>query len=160
MVAHHVIRQLVDGSAGHAPAFFEKTEVARHAACETELLLHEEHGHAQFPIELENDVADLVHQVRLNALGWLVQNKEGRLEHERASDRQLLLLAAGKVATAPMQHLLQHGKQIEDVRRNRPRAVLAHAKAHAQILLDRQMREYLPPLRHVTYPEARATFRG
>src|SRR5437879_2608982 len=79
MVAHDLIRQLVDGSAGDAPAFFEKTEFARHAARETELLLDEEHGHAHFPIQLENNVADLVHEIRLNALGRLVQNKEGRL---------------------------------------------------------------------------------
>ena len=34
---------------------------------------------------------------------------------QRAGDRQLLLLAAGQVAAAPVQHLLQHREQLEQL---------------------------------------------
>ncbi len=94
--------------------------------------------------------------VRLNAFGGLVENQQLRLEHERAADRELLLLPAGKIAAAPVQHLLQHGKQLEDARRDRRGAVLAHAQADAQVFLDRQLRKNLAPLRHVADAEPRA----
>ena len=94
---------------------------------------------------LQDDVADLVDDVRLNAFGGLVEDQQRRLEHERAADRQLLLLPARQIAAAPLQHLLQHREQLEDPRRNRPRAVLAHAEPDAQVLLDRQLRKDLAP---------------
>src|SRR5437879_2622720 len=73
MEADHAVGQLVDGAARHAPAFFENAELAGHAPREGEFLLDQEHSHADVPVEREDDVADLVHEVRLNAFGGLVQ---------------------------------------------------------------------------------------
>ena len=44
-------------------------------------------------------------------------SRRGRVD-ERAGDRQLLLLAAGKIAAAAMQHVLQHREQREDLVRD------------------------------------------
>ena len=56
-------------------------------------------------IELQDDVADFVHDVGLNPFRGLVQNQQRRFEHERAADRELLLLPAGEIAAAPVEHL-------------------------------------------------------
>ena len=111
-------------------------------------------------IQLEDDVADLVHDVRLDAFGRFVEDEQRRFEDERAADRQLLLLAAGEIAAAPVEHLLEHGEQVEDLRRNRTGAVLPDAEADAQVLLDGQLREDLAALRHVADAEARARLGG
>ena len=67
--------------------------------------------------------------------GGLVENQQRRLEHERAADGELLLLPTRKIAASPLPHCLQHRKQIEDLRRNRARAVLAERRArHASSL--------------------------
>src|SRR5688572_32146319 len=44
-------------------------------------------------------------------------------------------------------------KQLEDPAGNRARAVLADTEADPEVLLDGQLREYLPPLRDVADPE-------
>ena len=56
-------------------------------------------------------------------LGWMPSVGSSRIsslriEHQRAADRQLLLLAARKIAAAPPQHLLQHREHLEDVLRD------------------------------------------
>ena len=98
---------------------------------------------------LQDDAANFVDDIWLNPFGRLIENQQLRLENERPPDRQLLLLPAGKIASAPLQHLFQRGKQIEDMRRNGPGAVLAHAQPNAQVFLHRQMRKNLTPLWHV-----------
>src|SRR5438445_12900406 len=105
-MANHFIRQFVDGAAGNAPPFFENAELAGHAPGEAQLLLDQEHRDSRLPIELEKNIPDLVHDIGLDPFGGLVQNEQRRLEHERATDRELLLLASGALAPTPMQHLL------------------------------------------------------
>ena len=108
------------------------------------------------PIQPQDDLADLVDDVRLDAFGRLVENQQRRLEHQRPPDRQLLLLPARQVAALPSQHLLEHRKQLEDPRRNGPRPVLANAEPEAKILLDGQLRKNVAALRHVADAEPRA----
>src|SRR5713226_9250810 len=150
MRAHHLVRQLADRTGSDAAALVENRELARHAACERQLLLDQQYGKAFFLVQLQDDVADFVDDVGLNAFGWLVKNQQLRFEDEGAADRELLLLPARKVAATPVQHLLQHGKQAEDTTRNRTGAVPAHAQADAQIFLNGQRRINFAPLRHVT----------
>jgi hypothetical protein len=69
----------------------------------------------------------------------------------------LLLLPAREVPSAPLQHPLQRREQLEHERRNRARAILAHAETDAQILLDRQLRENLASLGDVPDAETGAT---
>ena len=52
---------------------------------------------------------------RLYALGRLIEDQQLRVGGQRAADRELLLLTARQVTAAALQHLLQHGEQIEDL---------------------------------------------
>jgi hypothetical protein len=61
---------------------------------------------------------------------------------------KLLLLAAGQVPAAAVDHLLEHGEKLEDLRRDR-RATGPRSQAHAQVVFDRQAAEDLAALRHV-----------
>jgi hypothetical protein len=88
----------------------------------------------------------------------LIENQQPRLEHQSAPDGELLLLAAREVSAAPAQHGLQHGKHFEDGRRDLAFAGLAQGQADAQILFDRELREYLAPLWHVANAHARPLF--
>src|SRR5205814_9617461 len=130
-----LVGEPVNRTGRHAPSFFEQPEIARDTPREPELLLDEEQRDPVVATEGEQNVADLVHKVRLNAFGGLVENQQRRLDDQRARDRKLLLLAAGEIAAAPPPHLLQGRKQIIDVRRNRAPAVLPDAEADAQVLL-------------------------
>ena len=105
---------------GHSAPFVQNAELARHAAREGQLLFDQQHGQSFFLIQPQHDIADFVNDVGLNAFGRLIENQQLRLEHQRAADRELLLLAAREIAAAPVQHLLQHRKQIEDARREWP----------------------------------------
>src|SRR6266508_2569772 len=159
MFAGQIVRELVDRTARNASPLFENQEVARDAPGEAQLLLHQKQGDARCAVEREQDVADLVHEIRLNAFGGLVQNQQRRLEHQRPPNRELLLLPAREIAAAAMAHLLQHRKQIVDLRWNRTRAVFPDAEADAQVLFDGQVREDVAPLRHVADAEARTAVR-
>src|SRR5712692_9352082 len=156
MVADEIVGELVDRTVRDASSLLEKPEVARDAPREAQLLFDQKHRQARRAVEREQDVADLVHEVRLDPFGGLVENQQRRLDDQRARDRELLLLAAREVAATAMSHLLQHGKQIVDVRRNRARAVLPYAEPEAQIFLDRQLRKDVAALRHVADAETRA----
>ena len=52
-------------------------------------------------------LADLLDDGRLDALGGLVENEQPRQRHERARERQYLLLAARQCAPAPIQKPVQ-----------------------------------------------------
>src|SRR5690606_13219679 len=121
-------------------------KLARHTPCERQLLLDEQHGEIRLFVELHDDVADLVDDVRLNPLGRLVQDQELRLEHHRSSDRQLLLLSAREISTAPAQHLLEHREELEDLLWDVSPLIPPRGQPDAQILLDRELREDLSSL--------------
>src|SRR5438132_278577 len=119
MRAHHLVRQFVDRTSSDTAALVENAKLACHAACERQLLLDQQHGEPVCLVQLQDDVADFVDNIGLNPFGRLVKNQQLRFEHEGAADRELLLLPARKVAATPVQHLLQHGKQVEDTTWNR-----------------------------------------
>jgi hypothetical protein len=99
--------------------------------------------------------ADVLDDAGLDAFGGLVQHQQARAGGQRAADGQLLLLAAGQVATAAADHLLEHGEQLEDLRRD-GRATGARGQAHAQVVFHRQAAEDLAALRHVADAGAHA----
>ena len=132
MRVHHFVGELADGAGSDASSVGENAEFAAHAAREWELLLDQKHSEAFFFVEPEDDVADFVDDIGLDAFGGLVEDQQLRLKDERPAYGELLLLSAGEVAAAAVQHLLEHGKQIEDALRNFAVAVLAHAQADAR----------------------------
>src|SRR5258708_862009 len=160
MRAHNLVRQFADRTGSDTAALVENAELARDAACERQLLLDQQHGKPLFLVQLQNDVADFVNDIGLNPFGRLVKNQQLRFEHEGAADRELLLLSARKVAATAVQHLLQHGKQIEDTTWNRTWAIRARAQTHTQIFLHCQLRKNFAPLRHVTDAQLSPLFGG
>src|SRR5438045_9048113 len=98
------VGELVDRTGRDTPSFLEQPEVARDTAREAELLLDQEQRDAGLAIEREQDVANLVHEVRLNSLGRLVEDQQRWLDHQRARDRELLLLATRELAPAAVTH--------------------------------------------------------
>src|SRR5690606_28748688 len=94
-------------------------EAVAEATHERQLLLDDEHRQAELVVQAADHAADLRDDAGLDALRRLVEDQKPRLENERARNRELLLLAAGQVAAAPLQHRAQHRKELEDEARQR-----------------------------------------
>ena len=83
-------------------------------AREIVILFDEQYPHIALVPEKRYRPTDILDDRGLNALGRLIEQQQLRARHQRARDRQLLLLAARQIATAPSQHRGEHGKQLED----------------------------------------------
>ena len=83
-----------------------------------------------------------------------------RLGHQRAGDGELLLLAAGEIAAAPLQHVAQDREQLEDLVgiARWPRG--SRREAGLEILPHGELRKYLAALRHVARCRGRARSAG
>ena len=92
---------------------------------------------------------------RSQPLGRFVQQQHFRIERERPSDRQHLLLATGKLVAEMVAPLLQARKHLVDPG-ERPRPRLRHGR---HILLDRQRTENVALLRHPADTDTRALVR-
>ena len=75
------------------------------------VLLDQEHGEPVLRVELADGVEDLPHDQRREAERRLVEQQQPRPRHQRAGDRQHLLLAARQRAAALVQALLQAREQ-------------------------------------------------
>ena len=95
--ARTIVRELANGP-GQRASFVQHAEIAGHTACERKLLLHQKHGEPTLAVEFQEDIANLVHDIRLNAFGGLIQNQQLRFKNQRAPDCELLLLSAGQIA--------------------------------------------------------------
>jgi hypothetical protein len=73
MFAHDVDRELAERATGHAVSFVEKVEVAGDPPRKRQLLLDEKNGDAGVAIQPQDDVANLVYDVRLDAFSGLVE---------------------------------------------------------------------------------------
>src|SRR5690606_10367846 len=100
---------LAHRSVGHGATAVEDDEILRDSPGKLQLLLHQQDSHA-FVFEREKNVADLVHHVWLNALGWFVENQQVWRECQSSSDRELLLLPTREISAPPMKHLFEYWK--------------------------------------------------
>jgi hypothetical protein len=75
---------------------------------------------------------------------------------QRPADRELLLLAARQVAAAALQHGLQHREELEHLVRDLLVLAADRRKAGLEVLLHRQQRKDLAPLRHQRHAAPRA----
>src|SRR3954471_11478809 len=105
-----VVGQVADRARRDRVPAVENHEAAGEATRERQLLLDHQHRHTLF-MQMRDDVADLRHDVRLDALRRLVEDQQLRIQRQRAPHRQLLLLSARQIAPAPAEHGLQHRKQ-------------------------------------------------
>ena len=105
-VAIHVLA----AAAGHDLAPLHDQVVVGERAGEVVVLLDQQDGHFAGRGQRPDGALDVLDDRRLDALGRLVEDEQPRAHRQRAADGELLLLAAGEVAAAPAQHLLQHGE--------------------------------------------------
>src|SRR4030095_9378937 len=140
LVAHHALLEDVDPVA----------ELAH----EVDVLLGDEHRQPGTPEPSELRGEHLDAQGR-QAFRRLVQEQERRVPHQRARDREHLLLAPGKPAGRPVSQRLEMREQVEDAIR-RPRlagAVAPRAPGDLEVLPDGQVAEDPAFLGHVADPE-------
>src|SRR6185437_15064129 len=89
---------------------------------------------------------------RRDAFGWLIEQHEPRIAHQRARDREHLLLAAAHAAARALAHFGQVWKELEQSLR---RPAVRTAAPDVQVFQHRELREDAPVLRHPTDAEAR-----
>ncbi len=112
---------------------------------------HEQHGHAGALV----DVADQVHQLpsggTVEVSGGLVREDDGRPDHQRAGDREPLLLAAGEVCrmvARPVREIHQRERVVDaGVDLRLPHAV--EDQRHADVLAGGEEREQVERLEDV-----------
>src|SRR4029077_14737475 len=102
-------QQCAPGSAERDPAVDHDIAAVRKLQGVERVLLHQEHGELFLGVELLDRVEDLTRDQRRQAERRLVEKEEARVSHQRARDRQHLLLATGKRATALVDALLEAG---------------------------------------------------
>ena len=90
-------------------------EIVAELAGKVEILFDQHDRDVAEAAQIGDRAPDVLDDRGLDALGRLVQQQQFRPHHQRAPDRELLLLAAGQIAAAPAQHRLQHRKQREHV---------------------------------------------
>jgi len=106
--ADDLVRKPVDRAGGDFASLVENAELAGDAAGKGKLLFDQQNGQALFLVQAQDNVANFMNDVGLDAFGRLVEDQDLWFEHQGAADRELLLLASGEIATSTPQHLLQH----------------------------------------------------
>src|SRR5262249_50005692 len=124
-------------------------EMVPQLAREVEILLDQHHGDLAEIAQIGDSAADVLDDRGLNTLSRLIEQKQARPHDERPADRELLLLAAGQIAAAPPQHVVEHWKQREHVVGDRAILALERRKAGLEVLLDGEERKDFTSLGHV-----------
>ena len=96
MVAHLLITQFLDRAASHTASFLKNEELARHPPSEQQFLFDQHDGHVSLAIQLDDNVADFLNDIRLKPLSRLIQDQQLRLENKGTTNSQLLLLTTGR----------------------------------------------------------------
>src|SRR5207237_398748 len=115
-----VVAQLGGRAVEHDLALFHDIAVARDRKCRARVLFHQKNGDAEVAVDLVDDRKHFLDQQRRQSHRRLVHQDHLRARHQRATDREHLLFAAGKIAG-------QAGALLQ------PRAVLVH---HVDIRID------------------------
>src|SRR5580700_7886771 len=124
-------------------------EMVAEFAGKVEILLDQHDGDLAERAQIGNGAADILDDRRLDAFGRLVEQEEPRPHHQGAADRELLLLAARKIAAAPTQHGLEHREQRKHVVGHAALLARQRRETGAQIFLDREEGKDFAALRHI-----------
>jgi len=123
------------------------------------VLLDKQDGDAG-PGKIQDDVEDLLDDLRCKTERWLVKHQQLRLGHQRAADGKHLLLAAGHAAGHAVTAFFQDREKLEDLVPERLEGLAATADMRGhQIFLDGQPLEDLPALGAVGKAHAHHLFR-
>ena len=122
------------------------------------VLLDDQDGEAVLLVQRANGVEDLTRDQGRKTERRLVQEQEARAAHQRAADREHLLLAAGQRAAALRHAFPQPRKQVEHALEGGCAIVLAReggVRAHLQVLRHAHAREDAAALRRLRDSEPR-----
>src|ERR1700716_3639111 len=144
---------------GYDPSLVHDVAALSHGANHVEILLDENNGNVSLAIQVDDGAGDVLHNRRLDAFRWLVEQDQRRVADHDAPDRQLLLLAAGQGSGLLGAPLGENGKRAVD-----PPVVsgLDLAAGHFTDLegfLDTHPRKDVTPLRHVADAQTGAAMR-
>ena len=159
MTSFVVAADFGDASGEDDPAGVQDNDVIGELERELDVLL-DEHDRLALALQPRDRAADLGDDERREAFGGLVHQQHARVAHQRAADREHLLLAARERAGGLGVPFVQAREQLEDTldgpgpldpgtQLSRDREVLAHG----------QGREDPPPLRNEPDALARDRFR-
>src|SRR4030095_7297341 len=149
-----VLGELGGGARQHDAAGFQHVAPVGDAQRHRGVLLDQQDRGA-LAVDRADRVEDLLDQHRSQSHRGLIQQQQARPSHERASDRQHLLLAAGEGAGHLRDALLQPGEQDEHALQivGDP-GVVPQECPHDEVLAHGEAVEDAPALRHVANPQA------
>src|SRR4029079_16839013 len=119
------------------------------------VLLDQEYGQALAGIELADDLEDLLHDQGSEAERWLIEQEQAGPRHQRAGDRQHLLLAARERAAALGLALVENGEDLEgagEILLEIPG--IGAGRTHLQVFEHRHAREDAAAFRRLRDAEA------
>src|SRR5919198_3362619 len=90
--------ELGGGAGHHDAARLEEVGVIGKVERRGDVLLDEQHAHALLAVDGAHDAEDLAGDERREPERGLVEEQQARPQHERAPDREHLLLAAGEAS--------------------------------------------------------------
>ena len=111
-------------------------------------MLVDQQDRLTFALEPREAGPDLGADQRRQAFGRLIENEQLRIGHQRAADREHLLLAAGELVAHVGAPLGKAREEFVDARQGPLGCAAARRRRRDQILLDDQRRKHLPALRH------------
>ena len=118
-----------------------------------EFLLNQQHRHAA-PAQHHQKIRHLGDQLRRKTLGGFVHDEQVRVTHQRARQRQHLLLAAGQDARRCIAAQSELREQAVHVGEGPARMALAGLLAQGQVVLHGQARKNIAALGHITQARA------
>src|SRR6185312_474236 len=96
------------------PAFLQRDGAVRDPPGMARILLAKEHRQA-FALQRAHGARHALDDAGREALERLIEQDRARIAHERARDRQHLLLAARHLPAAPLAHAPEVGKELEEL---------------------------------------------
>ena len=131
-------------------ACFQHIRPVGHRQRHLGVLLHQQNAGA-LRVDVLDDVEDFLHQHRRQTHRGFIHQQERGLGHQRAANRQHLLLAARQRAAQLLQALFQAGKAAKDAIEAGLDFgfVRAGVSAHFQVFHHRQRRKDLAAFRHL-----------
>ena len=145
-----VVQEIARRTLQHDPARLHHVGPVRHTQRLIRVLLDHQHRRALAP-DVGDDRERLLDERGRETQRRLVEENESRAGHERAADREHLLLAAREGArglTPPLGEDRKVGAHALEVTHDL-RAVSSHVRPHREVLFDREVRKDASPLRTV-----------
>src|SRR5688572_27844105 len=114
MFADKILAQFCNRSLNNDRAPIHNVKTISDLEAKVEILLDQKNADLSLVLDFEKRFADLVDDIGLNSFGRFIENENPGIREQGARDGKLLLLTAAQDAALPLQHLLQHGKELQD----------------------------------------------